>query len=344
MRINNPGDTGNRNAIAPASMCEKRIARNSPSKVRIMPALAAASHFHDKSVTNGESARVDCIATTDVNEIESEHRARRSCLSFIETCITPFFKRKYVVVYKCTRTKADHRMRVGFAENLAPGLDIAAPSRRCVVVTTRPSSPNQDVALLTEGQRDCLRLVYNHMTSKDIARILQVSPHTVDMRLRTAMKTLSVGSRIEAARLLVQEEAGGEVLPDAYQPLIYHPPEIAGGGDSATLVSPASSEGFGSAHEPGLRFSPDVDPTAYGPPRASAASITFETAHPSSWAGTADGNADDSTRSLAGSRPWGRRNDLSIPARLGWIFGIAVGSALAFGSVLGALAALKTLF
>jgi DNA-binding CsgD family transcriptional regulator len=235
-------------------------------------------------------------------------------------------------------------MRVGFDEDFTRTLDIVASARRCVVVTTRQSMPNADVATLTDGQRDCLRLVYKHMTSKDIARILGVSPHTVDMRLRTAMKNLSVGSRIEAARLLVQDEAGGD-LPDAYQPLIYHPPEIAGAADSAMIGAPASSDGFGSAHhEPGLRFSPDVDPTAYGPPRVPAASMPFETAHPSSRAGTAPENADASARPLAGSRPWGQRNTLSAPARLGWIFGIAVGSALAFGSILGALAALKSLF
>ena len=91
-------------------------------------------------------------------------------------------------------------MRVGFDEDFGNTLDIPAPPMRCVGVTIRPT-PNPDLAALTDGQRDCLRLVYNHMTSKDIARILGVSPHTVDMRLRTAMKTLSVGSRIEAARL-----------------------------------------------------------------------------------------------------------------------------------------------
>ena len=235
-------------------------------------------------------------------------------------------------------------MRIGLDEDLADTLDIAAPARRCVVVTPRPAMPNPDVAALTEGQRDCLRLVYNHMTSKDIARQLGVSPHTVDMRLRTAMKTLSVGSRIEAARLLVQEEAGGEVLPDAYQPLIYHAPEIAGGANSGTFGSPASSEGIGSAHhEPGLRFSPDVGPTVNGPPRASIASMPFDTALPSSWAGTTTASSDAGARPLAGSVPWGKKNDLSIGARLAWIAVIAIGSSLAFGSILAALAALKNL-
>jgi DNA-binding CsgD family transcriptional regulator len=235
-------------------------------------------------------------------------------------------------------------MRVGFDEELADTLDIAAPARRCVAVTTRPTLPPIDLSVLTEGQRDCLRLVYQHMTSKDIARILNVSPHTVDMRLRTAMRALSVASRIEAARLLVQEEAGGEVAPDAYQPLIYQAPDVAGATNSATFGGPASNDGFVSAHhETSLRFSPDVGPTVNGPPRSSVASVNLELAHPSSWAGTTTADAVISAPPLAGSLPWGKRNDLTVAQRLAWIFAIAVGSALAFGSLLGALAALKTL-
>jgi DNA-binding CsgD family transcriptional regulator len=237
-------------------------------------------------------------------------------------------------------------MRVGFDEDFGNTLDIPAPPRRCVGVTIRPT-PNPDLAALTDGQRDCLRLVYNHMTSKDIARILGVSPHTVDMRLRTAMKTLSVGSRIEAARLLVQEEAGGEVLPDAYQPLIYHPPEIAGEAETAKLGSPASSGGDEIAratrHEPSLYFSPDAGPSAFGPPRIADASVPFGTQYPTSGSGTSAVDPGIGTRSLVGSRPWGGKNNLGIGARLGWIAIIAIGSSLAFGSILAALAALKTL-
>lgn len=238
-------------------------------------------------------------------------------------------------------------MRVGFNEDFVDTLDIAAPPRRCVAVTTRPSSPREELSALTDGQRDCLRLVYQHMTSKDIARVLGVSPHTVDMRLRTAMKTLAVASRIEAARLLVQDEAGGEVLPDAYQPLIYQAPDVADAPESSNLGSPASSGDDDSAHHnPSFRFSPDVGLPASGPPRLAGTSVPFETSHPASWSGATVGPNTDhglEPRPLAGSRPWGKKNDLSIGARLGWIALIAIGSSLAFGSILGALAALKTL-
>lgn len=38
------------------------------------------------------------------------------------------------------------------------------------------------IAELTDSRRACLRLVYRHMSSKDIARGLGISPHTVDAR------------------------------------------------------------------------------------------------------------------------------------------------------------------
>ncbi len=234
-------------------------------------------------------------------------------------------------------------MRIGFDENLAASLDIAAASGRCVAVTIRPNAIPPALAQLTDGQRDCLRLVYQHMKSKDIARVLGLSPHTVDMRLRTAMRTLSVGSRIEAARLLVQEEAGGAGT-DVYQPLIYHAPDVALAADSPKLKSPASSRDDDSEHHgPSLRLSPDVDPIASGPPRESFASVPFGTAHPSSWTGADASDAGIGTRPLAGSLPWGKKNDLAIGTRLAWILFIAIGSALAFGAILAALASLKTL-
>ena len=215
------------------------------------------------------------------------------------------------------------------------------------MTTHKPILP-PELLLLTDGQRDCLRLVYNHMTSKDIARVLGVSPHTVDMRLRMAMKTLSVGSRIEAARLLVQEEAGGEVMPDSYQPLIYHAPEIDSASDSAILATSASSgvgatTDFDPRHGYTPRFSPVVDPAASGPPRVTAASTPLETQHPAGWAGAGATDPGAGSRPLGGSLPWGKRNDLGIGARLAWIFFIAMGSALTFGAILAALEALKTL-
>ena len=45
---------------------------------------------------------------------------------------------------------------------------------------------------LTEKQRECLRLVYAHKETKEIARILGLSPDGVNQRIKTAMRILGV--------------------------------------------------------------------------------------------------------------------------------------------------------
>ncbi len=153
------------------------------------------------------------------------------------------------------------------------GLNFHAFRSRGMMTNAHDVPPLSPVAQLTDGQRDCLRLVFNHQTSKDIARILGVSPHTVDMRLRTSMKVLGVTSRIEAARLLVQEETGLSIPPEPYQPLIYQPSDMAFSQESGTLASPASL--VGDALQ-GMRqsVSPGFDPDVSGPPRTADASFS----------------------------------------------------------------------
>jgi DNA-binding CsgD family transcriptional regulator len=68
------------------------------------------------------------------------------------------------------------------------------------------------VARLSEGQRECLRLVYRHMETKEIARILGISPDGVAQRIKTAMRILGVQRRRDAALLLAQVE-GAEPFP-----------------------------------------------------------------------------------------------------------------------------------
>ena len=48
------------------------------------------------------------------------------------------------------------------------------------------------VARLSAGQLDCLRLVDQHLSSKEIAAELKISPHTVDQRIRGALHILGV--------------------------------------------------------------------------------------------------------------------------------------------------------
>lgn len=79
---------------------------------------------------------------------------------------------------------------------------------------------------LTQRQRDCLKLVAQGYTSKEIARDLGISYSTVDNHLLAAMQILEAGSRAEAARLFMRngEDATGQQLPR--QPSDLVPPTI----------------------------------------------------------------------------------------------------------------------
>ena len=53
---------------------------------------------------------------------------------------------------------------------------------------------------LTAKQRDVLDLLIQHKTSKEISRLLGISPHTVDQRIMLARGKLGVASRNEIAQ------------------------------------------------------------------------------------------------------------------------------------------------
>lgn len=65
-----------------------------------------------------------------------------------------------------------------------------------------PTLPDQVQGLdrLTERERECLRLVDRHMSSKEIARELGLSKHTVDWHLDKARRRLGAVDRYDAAR------------------------------------------------------------------------------------------------------------------------------------------------
>lgn len=53
---------------------------------------------------------------------------------------------------------------------------------------------------LTAKQRDVLNLLIQHKTSKEISRLLGISPHTVDQRITLARAKLRVATRGEVAQ------------------------------------------------------------------------------------------------------------------------------------------------
>lgn len=79
--------------------------------------------------------------------------------------------------------------------------------------------PDNYISLLSVAQIETLRHVYEHKNSKQIARLMNVSPHTVDERVRRSLKKLNASSRIEAARILAINGVFDHVTP--YQPLTY---------------------------------------------------------------------------------------------------------------------------
>lgn len=70
---------------------------------------------------------------------------------------------------------------------------------------------------LSEGQKACLRLVDDHHTSKEIARILGISPFTVDQRLDAARRKLKAASRKDAAKIFAAMEQGSISEPFVYE-------------------------------------------------------------------------------------------------------------------------------
>ena len=64
------------------------------------------------------------------------------------------------------------------------------------------------VERLTTGQRECLDLVAQLQSSKQIARRLGISPYTVDQRVARACRALGTTTRADAALMVVRHEAG----------------------------------------------------------------------------------------------------------------------------------------
>src|SRR3546814_7011717 len=72
---------------------------------------------------------------------------------------------------------------------------------------------------LTRKQRDCLDLLLERNTSKQIARDLGISKYTVDQRIRTARSILGAANRDETARAYTR-------LKNIYHRIAYDPVDI----------------------------------------------------------------------------------------------------------------------
>lgn len=177
----------------------------------------------------------------------------------------------------------------------------------------------EPLARLTEQQRTCLRLVYAHLTSKQIAPMLGIEPGSVDQHIKAAMRILGVADRRTAARMLAEHEAR-----TGFQPLVYQPPDVEPEPDPVT---------FGGPVESGLPVSNGAADEAI---RVGQANFQEEQA---SFRIVAAAGAPTPPLSAGNPRP----GDLSWSARLGVIAAIVIGVALAFGALVAGVEALSRL-
>jgi DNA-binding CsgD family transcriptional regulator len=166
------------------------------------------------------------------------------------------------------------------------------------------------VARLSAGQLDCLRLVNEHLSSKEIAAELDISPHTVDQRIRGALQVLGVDRRSQAARLVAQY--GGP-----YQRLIHQSPHIE-------FPTPRPQPDAAISHQ--IRHAGRAGGVG-GP------GLITEQGNDRPWPPL---QLPFATR----SNP---RNEMSVGMRLFWIVMIAIGSAFSAGMYLAGLESLSRL-
>ena len=185
-------------------------------------------------------------------------------------------------------------------------------------------SPDR-LSRLTEQQRACLRYVYAHKTSKEIAPHLGIEPGSVDQHIKAAMKTLGVGDRRTAARLLADHEGLDaqpaipltRVVQRPIQPLVYQSPDIAPALDPAMMGPPIESGPQRFIGLPGHTM------------REEQAGFSF----------VRPGGAPTLPLSIGNNRP----SDLNWVLRLVWIVAIAIGVAVAFGGLVSGVEALVRL-
>ena len=168
----------------------------------------------------------------------------------------------------------------------------------------------QRVGRLTAGQLDCLRLVDQHLSSKEIASELGISPHTVDQRVRQALAILGVERRSQAARVVARYSG-------PYQRLIHQSPHIPGEPQSGHPKAAVSHQ---------IRHADRAGGTGEAGFLTEQRPVSFRSSLQSPFA----------TR----SNP---RNEMSVGQRLFWIAAIAIGAAFSAGMYLAGLESLARL-
>jgi len=180
---------------------------------------------------------------------------------------------------------------------------------------------DETVGRLTQRERECLRLVAQLMTSKQIALQLGISKHTVDERIERARRRIGARGRSEAARMLA-----------SYEARLIGPPIESGPYPMGLVDSPAATPSDATFGEPRYVASVSLEPR--NARRGESAEAQAE---------AGEGDRGTAARPPLIDHFGGDRRTLSLAARLGWIARLAIISALAFGALLSGLDALKRL-
>jgi len=177
-------------------------------------------------------------------------------------------------------------------------------------MATREPITGRTLELLTQRERECLRLVDQHLSSKEIATELHISPHTVDQRIRQALGILGVERRTQAARIVASHHG-------PYQRLIHQSPYIeqeTGASQPEAAVSHQIRHADRAGGTGGAGFLTEQRPDFPW----SSLQLPFATR----------------------SNP---RNEMSVGQRLFWIASIAIGAAFSAGIYLAGLESLARL-
>jgi DNA-binding CsgD family transcriptional regulator len=104
--------------------------------------------------------------------------------------------------------------------------------------------PNEQLPTgLRDIHKECLRLAGRHYSSKEMARILGISKHTVDQRLRHATQLMGATSRFEAARRFCDADTAPAIpLRDLCDAVLYDAAYIPVNADDARDGEPGRQQ------------------------------------------------------------------------------------------------------
>lgn len=164
---------------------------------------------------------------------------------------------------------------------------------------------------LTAAQKSCLRLVFRQMSSKDIAKELGTSPHTIDNHIKTAIQKLSVSNRREAALFLAEAEG-----LTARRELASQSPEL---GNTSPMLASSPWPAEGSLAGGSNRITRDGRFETDTGQHAVVSNSGFRLPFP---------------------RQWGEENDLSAAQKILWVFILGIAMCIGLGAVVATIEAL----